>query len=115
LHNWLLEADGLDENWESGVPSEWEGELGAIPVEGDVGNAIQNLTHNLLDCTFVDDDDRDAETMSQDSILPNGTRIVRHLSQKFFRQRLVEHFHILWERNELVWPQRTRETRPSYP
>ena len=27
-HNWLLEIDGLDEKWESGVPSDWEGELG---------------------------------------------------------------------------------------
>jgi hypothetical protein len=28
LHNLLLESDGLDENWESGVPSDWAGELG---------------------------------------------------------------------------------------
>jgi hypothetical protein len=28
LHNWLLDVDGLDEQWEQGVPSEWEGELG---------------------------------------------------------------------------------------
>jgi hypothetical protein len=24
----LLEVDGLDEHWEEGVPSDWEGELG---------------------------------------------------------------------------------------
>jgi hypothetical protein len=23
LHNWLLEVDGLDEQWESGVASDW--------------------------------------------------------------------------------------------
>jgi hypothetical protein len=28
LHNWLLEIDGLDDEWERGVPSEWEGSLG---------------------------------------------------------------------------------------
>jgi hypothetical protein len=28
LHNWLLEIDGLDNEWDRGVPSEWEGSLG---------------------------------------------------------------------------------------
>ena len=28
LHNWLLAVDGLDEHWESGVRSDWEGDLG---------------------------------------------------------------------------------------
>ena len=27
LHNWLQNIDGLDEKWDNGVPSEWEGEL----------------------------------------------------------------------------------------
>jgi len=28
LHNWLLEIDGLSDNWENGVPSVWEGPMG---------------------------------------------------------------------------------------
>jgi hypothetical protein len=28
LHNWLLEVDGHDKEWECGVPSVWEGKLG---------------------------------------------------------------------------------------
>lgn len=28
LHNWLLDIDGLDANWENGVRSDWEGEMG---------------------------------------------------------------------------------------
>jgi len=28
LHNLLLEVDGLDERWQHGVESDWEGELG---------------------------------------------------------------------------------------
>jgi hypothetical protein len=28
LHNLLLDVDGLDDQWENGVPSDWEGELG---------------------------------------------------------------------------------------
>ena len=31
LHNMLLEVDGLDEKWEEGVPSMWEGTLGWLP------------------------------------------------------------------------------------
>jgi hypothetical protein len=47
--------------------------------------------------------DETGETMSQDSTIHDGgTRIVCLLSQNFFRQRLVEHFDILWKRNELV-------------
>jgi len=46
LHNWLLEIDGLDENWNNGVASDWQGELGEH-AEGDVRRhapfAIQRL------------------------------------------------------------------------
>jgi hypothetical protein len=37
LHNWLLEVDGLDDKWEQGVPSSWEGELRNFE-EGDFCN-----------------------------------------------------------------------------
>jgi hypothetical protein len=28
LHNWLLEVDGLDDEWQGGVSSDWESEMG---------------------------------------------------------------------------------------
>jgi hypothetical protein len=28
MHNFVLEADGLNEQWDNGVPSDWEGDLG---------------------------------------------------------------------------------------
>ena len=31
-------------------------------------------------------------------------RIVKNLSLAYFRNKLVEHFHIAFERNEIVWP-----------
>jgi hypothetical protein len=123
LHNWLLEEDGLDENWASGVRSEWEGELGEFgdDVEG-VPNAVQNLNSNLSGFITGKKDDNmeedlhQQETMSADSTLNDRTRIVHLLSQKFFRQRLVKHFDILWQNNdELVWPKRTGDPLPSYP
>ena len=30
LHNWLLFVDGLDDCWEDGIASDWEGELGEV-------------------------------------------------------------------------------------
>lgn len=45
-HNWLLQIDGLDENWNNGVASDWQGELGEH-AEADVHHhllfAIQRL------------------------------------------------------------------------
>jgi hypothetical protein len=116
LHNWLLDEDGLDEMWENGVPSKWEGELGQHDEEDIPNNDMENLSHNFSGIAFDNDEDHNTvETMSHDSTLPDGTRIVRLLSQKFFRERLVEHFDILWKRNELQWPSRTGESSPTYP
>jgi hypothetical protein len=114
LHNWLLEEDSLNKNWESGVQSEWEGELVELGDDVErVHNAVQNLSSNLSGfATGNEDDDTEEdlhqqETMPADSTLNDGTRIVHLLSQKFFHQRLVKHFDILWQNNELVWPKHT--------
>ncbi|CAB9523595.1 Plant transposon protein [Seminavis robusta] len=34
LHNWLLDIDGLSSEWQNGVQSDWEGELGDNEAEG---------------------------------------------------------------------------------
>jgi hypothetical protein len=53
LHNWLLEVDGLTEEWVGGVRkvgSEWEGDLGCLDYEGvpvEVPNALARLSANL--------------------------------------------------------------------
>ena len=33
LHNWLLFIDGLDDRWEEGLPSDWEGEMGEVQLD----------------------------------------------------------------------------------
>jgi hypothetical protein len=46
LHNLLLEVDGLDERWEEGVRSDWEGELGnndSAKIQGHAPLAIRRL------------------------------------------------------------------------
>jgi hypothetical protein len=53
LYNWLLEVDGLTEEWVGGVckvGSEWEGDLGCLDFEGvpvEVPNALARLSANL--------------------------------------------------------------------
>ena len=53
LHNWLLEVDGLTEEWVGGVckvGSEWAGDLGCLDYEGvpvEVPNALTQLSANL--------------------------------------------------------------------
>ena len=50
LHNWLLEVDGLTEEWVGGVRkvvSEWEGDLGCLDYKGvpvEVPNALARLS-----------------------------------------------------------------------
>jgi len=133
LHNWLLDIDGLSNEWTgeqvaTNCESDWLGELGDHDFEGvsiertNIPNAILRLSNNLTVRNFdasgmgpgsdvatdsfhllnVEEDD---ETESQ--ILEKGRereRIVNKLSLKFFRSRLVEHFHIMWSRNKIIWP-----------
>jgi hypothetical protein len=130
LHNWLLEVDGLDDKWENGVPSDWEGELGLFSKEDTIRHiepfAIQRLNLNAYDTSAMgkgndmnirneyDDDSNDDESINieeerADNIDEQKVRHVRKLSLDFFRGRLVEHFHILWSENKLIWPKRNEE------
>ena len=53
-----------------------------------------------------DNDEDDFEEHGEGEV-----RIVRNLSLKYFRSKLVEHFDIKFRRNELVWP-RSRGAKP---
>jgi hypothetical protein len=146
LHNWLLNVDGLNVRWNSGVPSDWEGELGQHDHRDVLRHAVPNAIRNLqspaelrrydgsglgVGVTYgndVDDEilmrnatnavyelgeiDTDGMDTPQDT---GGVRIVRKLSQEYFRKRLVEHFDICWRRNDIVWPRRMRVAGPRYP
>jgi DDE superfamily endonuclease len=36
----------------------------------------------------------------------NGVRAVRKLSLEYFKGRLIEHFDIMWQKKQIVWPRR---------
>jgi hypothetical protein len=136
LHNWLLEIDGLDDKWEQGVPSSWEGELGNFE-EGDVRHyalpsAIQTLNStaefrnfdlsgmgagddhaetSYVNCEVVDTAPAiSASTESQ----TDGPISVLSLSQNYFKNKLVNHFDILFWQNKIVWPSRTGVQAPVW-
>ena len=61
-------------------------------------------------------DDIDGQVEGGRSFVPiEGVRVVKDLTLEYFRGRLVEHFDILFQKKQIVWPKRNKERRPSYP
>lgn len=141
LHNWLLDIDGLDERWMQGVPSPWEGELGQFDAE-DLELIPEHIRARLelYDSSSRDDnaeqqdhlsssaDEHNDEELNATMVLlqtveepmlpaaPGGpVRIVRKLSHDQFRSRLVDHFDILFKKNEIKWPRRLGARPPTMP
>lgn len=125
LHNMLLIADGLNERWEEGVDSDWQGELGQHDPDevcDHVPFAINRL--NNLDSgarrydtsgmghgsDFIDvpDDDDDADEEQEEVVDDDGAILVRTMNYDKFRSKLVEHFDILFEQQRIRWPRRNR-------
>jgi hypothetical protein len=126
LHNMLLDIDGLDREWEKGIATDWEGELGEHN-SGDVSNfAVCRLRspqeRRRYDSTGMgpgndrDGDDDDGGDPGDPGELPvpmtagPGPLIVRRLPFEYFRGRLVEHFDILYNQRKIQWPSRLGTT-----
>lgn len=129
LHNWLLDVDGNSNEWSGGTSiNQWMGELGDIDLEHDElesPTVFSRLADNLnmrnydtsgmgpgldvvqsqLDTEMEDNDMPDTVALADDEV-----RVVRDLPLAYFRKKLVEHFDIMYESGELVWP-RSRATR----
>lgn len=121
LHNWLLEVDGLDGEWDGAL-----GQLEADDVMRHVPFAMQRLELGFDPRDYDEsglgpgDDQEGMELVMHTDNIENiagddaehnedSVRLVRHLSLLYFRSKLIEHFDILFKRNELVWPmQRSR-------
>ena len=123
LHNRLLDIDGLDQKWENGVRSNWEGNLGHhehLDTLSHVSFAIQRTNVLCPDARNFDSsgmgagDDGNGGDLTDNYVPPaaiddnlttvDGVRVVRHLSLNFFRSKLVEHFDIRWQQHDIEWP-----------
>ena len=134
LHNKLLDIDGLDEQWEQGVQSIWstayDNDDGDTDDMGDdssheseipsvLPDAILRLQNPATERRYgVSDNeqiDRSEDIPTPAVILDttvagdhgnDGIVEIRKLSLQDFRHRLVVHFSIALERNEVKWPRR---------
>ena len=119
LHNWLLDIDGLDKEWQCGVlSSDWEGQLGDFDTTI-VPFAIQRMllatpAYQSFDASgmgsgddIVDDNIQNNTTIAGrglNAISTTHVNVVRQLSHNLFRQKLIKHFHLNFEDNTIIWP-----------
>jgi DDE superfamily endonuclease len=134
LHNWLLDIDGLDAQWQNGVESDWLGEMGQFQARDiQMMQAHAAQTNTAAACPIFNDPDPDATHVGfpgdtgritqNDMNLnvmqvredANGVRSVCRMPYNYFRDRLVEHFSILYEQRKIVWPSRNGQHRPTFP
>ncbi|KAG7374490.1 hypothetical protein IV203_013585 [Nitzschia inconspicua] len=122
LHNCLLEADGLDDSWNS----DWSGNLGELN-EHNIPNALRTLfTLNIMSMVNYDtsgmgqgnhpqaDEDDEAVAAHHGTVTRDetGAIIVRKMSKEELRRRLV-HFDIAFKRKELCLPTASLGREPS--
>ena len=111
LHNMLLHDDGLNENWQSSSDSDYVSQLGNVALlsKGLAGMGFGNDVDSMLPIYGLEEEEGPTEVVpSSSGIIP-----VRSLSLNSFRDRLVEHFDILWPQNKIKWPERVRMNGPQ--
>lgn len=106
LHNWLLEIDGLDSRWTEGVQGDWEGSWG-LHDESDARRFGVSRQSDLSQIGGIDSTDPSETHVSGDG--DEDARVVRLMSQRSFREKLIKHFQCKWSRREVVWPSRNGE------
>lgn len=116
LHNYLLESDELDGEWNSGVA--WLGVLGHhdaadVPLifERVGGGATTDFSGmgNGGDERAGGGGFGSAAAAPAPAPVPATATPVRSLTKSEFSKRLMVHFDILWRRGEIVWPSRNGE------
>ena len=117
LHNWLLEIDGLNADW-SGVSmpvNDWEGNLGDCKMVGInvtipwlLARLSQRLDPRTLDLLGmgpeIDVCEQRLDPNELNDVNPagvNGVKSVNNMSFKVFCRKLVNHFKLLFARNEI--------------
>jgi len=120
LHNWLLEIDGLDGQWDAAI-----GQQDASDVLRHLPFALDRLRLGWDPRTYDASNMGPGEDRSERRLVHMETanvergdiqeeqqgghiRVVRYLSLAYFRSKLIEHFDILFCRRQLVWPSRRR-------
>eukprot|EP00797_Seminavis_robusta_P020115 Sro3065_g343090.1 Plant transposon protein (509) ;mRNA; r:3511-5037 len=140
LHNWLLRTDGLDE-WHSSMGENDVQEMrrfaplalqrltdeelrvfGGREHERQSTNEEQRrrAIQRQRDTTAQDDENMDASDGSNDNLQGpqryalDGSVLVNSLAYDDFRNRLVEHFDIMFRKNRVRWPTQRATTNNNH-
>ena len=100
LHNLLLKIDDRDGAWEGGVAMDSDNSNFAMNRLHNSGNSEDNLNNSEGNQT------NDSYEYASDSFT-----IVKNMHQAIFKQRLVEHFDILFHKNKIIWPKSVEKQR----
>jgi hypothetical protein len=129
LHNWLLEIDGIAEDYSS----DWLGDLGTLAASDMPEPMRRLLTNNAIplenyDASAMgkgndagieeeaDEEDNEEEVFQGSVVVDEASKaiVVRKMSMLQYRQRLVTHFDICFKKKELHWPkQRIDKEEPT--
>lgn len=97
LHNWLLDIDGMDEEW---VAEIYEGDSNddTAPLP------MQRLHHSMREPRTDETNDNNTNTIYVDNgstqIDQTGLNVVRDLSRRTFQSKLNMHLNIFWCKDE---------------
>ena len=108
LHNCLIEVDGLAENWDCGIPSDWEKINNNFESRIGTPFAITKLNRSLFGTnqkeTDLPEDEDPQPTTGFKKYTINGKRIVAKMPLNLFREYLINHFDIRYKMKTIEWP-----------
>ena len=119
LHNFLLEVDGLHDQWRNGVKSIYETEM---DNSTDLPFALKRLakpnqerTYNLSKVGYGNDVVRtvneEINVGTKYNLDQNKVHNVKDLSLHQFRMKLITCFNIAFMHKKIVWPSRIKKPR----
>ena len=128
LHNWLLDADGLNATWVSGKNAsdylehlglhDSEDALRFVPADHATsgGSALAFDLSGMGPGANGDEGPRGEEIPPAPAVTAAGAgggTAVTDLSLDEFRKKLIGHFSILWSQHKVTWPTRNAAAEPA--
>ena len=104
----MIEVDGLADNWEKGIPSDWELISKSFDSRMPTPFAIRKLNSSLLgmrdNTTMVRHLDYIDSAPCFDKYIEDGKRIVAKMPLGLFRHCLINQFDIRFHMKTIEWP-----------
>ena len=108
LHDFILKIDEMDGVWQG---EEGMGETDNFAIhrldnpEIDENDISSNIAIHQLDNPDIDEDEY---TLNNIDYIDDNVVNVRTLNLHAFKQKLIEHFDILYHHGKIVWPKRIK-------